>query len=118
LVKAFRATLEEASTADLICHVWDVSHPNRLEHWASVLDTLETIGAESLPRLTVCNQWDRLDERGRAEAKTLMDQMGETGIKLSAKTGEGLDQLLSALAEFVETSQEESGPGSAPSPDF
>lgn len=96
LVAAFRGTLEETIQADLLLHVVDINNPNRDDQIAEVNKVLTEIGAESIPQILVFNKIDLLgvapdierDEYGRIAA-----------VRLSAKTGEGLDQLRAALAE-------------------
>ena len=61
LVDAFRATLEEVLSADLLLHVVDASNPQKDECCRKVIEVLEEIGAEKLPRLTVYNKIDSLE---------------------------------------------------------
>ncbi len=85
LVEAFKATLEELSYADLLLHVIDASNPNYREQ-AEVVNALITeLGAEKTPRIEVYNKCDK------AGADELFID-GE-GVKVSAITGEGLDEL-------------------------
>ena len=89
LVDAFKATLEELEYADLLLHVIDISNP----HWqeqAQIVDSLiRELGAEATPCLRLYNKSDLFwgDVRPR----------GEDAVNLSAKTGEGLDELLRAI---------------------
>ncbi len=85
LVEAFKATLEELSYADLLLHVIDASNPNYREQ-AEVVNALITeLGAEKTPRIEVYN---KCDKAGADELFTDSD-----AVKVSAKTGEGLDEL-------------------------
>ena len=52
LVAAFQATLEEIAQADLLLHVVDISHPNALDQFQSVQETLKEIGAGHIPQVT------------------------------------------------------------------
>ncbi len=97
LVAAFRATLEEAADADLLLHVIDASHPDRERMIAAVMRVLESVGALAVPRLEVYNKIDQLpgDERAALER-------AEPGrLCISARTGEGVEALLDAVAAGV-----------------
>lgn len=97
LVAAFHATLEEIREAALLLHVVDASDPERQEYVAQVERVLEEIGAEQVPRLLIFNKIDRIQEAARCER----DQDGRIArIWLSAHTGEGLEFVRAALAEY------------------
>ncbi len=99
LVEAFRATLEEVCEAALILHVVDASPPHRCEQEAQVEKVLAEIGAQDKPRLLVLNKIDLLgtaDRRAVLEAERNGRPEG-TVVAVSAKTGEGLPELLEAL---------------------
>lgn len=102
LVKAFRATLEEAATADLLLHVWDISHPDRLRHLEAVQDVLSLMQAEmgvsDQPMWTVCNKIDQLPH-WQAELDQLAPYLDHP-VPVSARTGEGVPELLVQLARF------------------
>ncbi len=107
LIKAFRATLEEAASADLLWHVWDISHPERLKQMESVqavLTTLwEELGIEPPPMWTVCNKIDRWQALS-AEEQAMLEAAAQTPIfPISAKTGEGISELLSAARHFLQS---------------
>src|SRR5512140_1892254 len=70
LVAAFRATLEEIIEADLLLHVVDISHPNALNQFQSVQDTLDEIGAGRIPEVTALNKIDRLTKPEAARNTT------------------------------------------------
>jgi GTP-binding protein HflX len=93
LVAAFRATLEELQTADMLLHVVDASHPAAEEHMAAVDAMLAELGVADRPRLLVLNKIDRLD--GRQVVERLLEARG--GVAVSAHTGEGLDRLRTAI---------------------
>lgn len=59
LIYAFRSTLEEAVSADLLVHVWDVADAHALPHWESVRETLLTLKPDPLPEILVCNKIDK-----------------------------------------------------------
>ena len=104
LIQAFRATLEEAASADLLWHVWDVSHPERQKQADSVHEVLNTLFEElSLtppPIWTLCNKIDRLaDPEPELAAISSPD---ETRLfPISALTGEGIPALLEAARQFL-----------------
>ena len=102
LVNAFAATLEETKLADLILHVVDAHAPEEeLEQMTrAVDDVLEEIGAGEGPRLLVLNKADLLDEDRRHELAFRHPE----GLLVSAVTGEGLEELGSAIADSFERS--------------
>lgn len=61
LVAAFRATLEEIAEADLLLHIVDSSHPDAVQQWRSVMNTLKDLKADAIPMITVLNKIDRID---------------------------------------------------------
>jgi len=93
LVAAFKATLEELEDAQLLLHVVDVSHPHAREHMSAVYRVLEDLGLEDRPALTVMNKIDRLEEPNGL----LRELQAEGGVGVSARTGEGLDSLLTRI---------------------
>lgn len=99
LVAAFRATLEETIHADLLLHVVDASSPARLEQIAQVNQVLEEIGADHIPQLMVWNKIDLADLEPGIE-RNEYDKIQR--IFLSAKTGQGMNELRVALCEFAE----------------
>jgi GTP-binding protein HflX len=102
LVAAFRATLEEVLTADLILHVRDISHAQTAEQSEDVLAILESLGVEDdRPMLEVWNKVDLLSESERDEHE-LLAQSGENICLLSAVTGEGVRELLEHVTLYLE----------------
>ena len=89
LVDAFKATLEELEYADLLLHVIDISNPEWQEQAAIVDDLIRELGAERTPCLRVYNKSDLFWGDVRPH--------GEDVVNISAKTGEGLDELLRAI---------------------
>jgi GTP-binding protein HflX len=98
LVEAFKSTLEEVRTADLLLHVVDASSPARDAHVAVVEDVLAEIGAEERPVRLVWNKLDRLDED---ERRALAHASSGPGVLVSAATGEGIDALVAAIDEAL-----------------
>jgi GTP-binding protein HflX len=97
LVEGFAATLEETLVADLVLHVADASAPvERLDEMvASVEGVLHEIGADDLPVELVLNKIDAVDSLGR---RRLANRFPGS-LQISARTGEGLDELRARLAE-------------------
>ena len=89
LVDAFKATLEELEYADMLLHVIDISNPEWQEQAAIVDDLIRELGAEQTPCLRVYNKSDLFWGDIRPH--------GEDAVNISAKTGEGLDELLRAI---------------------
>ena len=96
LVAAFQSTLTEARAATLLLHVVDASNARRAEQIAQVDSVLEEIGAAQIPQLIVYNKIDRLEIAPRIER----DAEGRAqAVWICAQRAEGLDLLLSAVAE-------------------
>ena len=89
LVEAFKATLEELEYADLLLHVIDASNPEWQEQARIVDELIRELGAETIPCIRVYNKSDLAFAFQR-------DKEGDA-VNVSAKTGEGLDRLLSAI---------------------
>ena len=89
LVDAFRATLEELEYADLLLHVIDSSDPNREEH-IEVVDRL--IGKLAKPGTKVLRCYNKADLVSAEDIP-----IGEDVVKMSAATGMGMEELLSAI---------------------
>ncbi len=99
LVAAFRATLEETIHADVLLHVVDSSSDVRAEQVAQVNRVLAEIGAADIPQILVWNKIDLAGERG-PEPGLDRDEYGKIArVRLSAKSGLGLEYLRQALAE-------------------
>ena len=95
LVEAFKATLEELAYADLILHVIDASNPEWREQADVVESLIRQLGAEQTPRVEVFNKSDVYVGDIRPH--------GEDIVSISAKTGEGLDQLLAMIGKRLDT---------------
>ncbi len=96
LVAAFHATLEETASADLLLHVVDSASVDRDAQIEAVNDVLEEIGAAQVPQILV---WNKIDATG-VEPAVERDAYGKiTRVRVSARTGAGLDLLRQALAE-------------------
>lgn len=107
LVAAFRATLEEVTGADIICHVRDMANEAAGAQKAQVLGILEDLGiiAEKggpsrIPILEVWNKWDAVEHDRRAELEPLAAAAGDVAV-VSALTGEGVGDLLDRLGRLL-----------------
>jgi len=98
LVAAFRATLEETLSANLVVHVIDGADPDRLRHQQVVEEVLEDIGARDLPCLKVFNKADISDHAPGLERNA---EGRVTAVWLSAQTGAGMDALAAAITELT-----------------
>ena len=95
LVEAFKATLEELSYADLLLHVIDASNPLWREQAAVVEQLIVELGAEQTPRIDVFNKCDRF-------TGDILPH-GADIVSISAKTGQGLDELLKKIGGRLDT---------------
>jgi len=93
LVAAFRATLEEVASADLLLHVIDASSPERDRHIAAVHTVLAEVGADRVPSIDVFNKCDAISDTERSRVHALYPG----ALCVSAKTGEGRDDLIAAM---------------------
>jgi GTP-binding protein HflX len=108
LIAAFRATLEEVQSANLIVHVRDMAHPDREAQKEDVEDVLQSLGLAdegAPPRIEAWNKIDLLsaEERGRLieEAKRQQD-----AVPISALEGTGFDALRECMAEKLRSGEE------------
>ena len=90
LVEAFRSTLEEAAQSDIILNVCDASSDEARTHMQVTTDLLESLGCGDTPIITVLNKCDLLDE-------TMLAQDFKACVRISAKNGTGIDELLNAI---------------------
>ena len=96
LIEAFRSTLEEAKYADIILHVVDVSNPQVEKQMYVVYETLADLGIAGKTIITLFNKQDRMDN-----PVNIRDFKADKTLKISAKTGEGLEQLKETLDEVL-----------------
>jgi len=96
LVAAFHATLEETASADLLLHVVDSSSPDREQQIAAVNAVLKEIGAADVPQIVV---WNKIDATGADPGVERGDYDKILRVRLSARTGAGVELLRQALAE-------------------
>lgn len=96
LIEAFRSTLEEAKYADIILHVVDASNPQMDEQMFVVYETLQRLEVMNKPVITAFNKMDRV-----GEAITVRDFQADKIVQISAKSGENLEQLFTAVEEIL-----------------
>jgi GTP-binding protein HflX len=92
LITSFRATLEEVERAEVLLHVRDATSPVSDEQKAQVQQVLAELGIGKARIIEVWNKSDLLDADARAELET-----GDHALLVSAKTGEGISELLAAV---------------------
>src|SRR5450830_1695139 len=97
LVEAFRSTLEEVAEADLILHVVDVSHPDPEGQIAAVRAVFSEVDARKVPEIIVLNKADAADPFVVERLK----QREPRHVVVSARTGEGIPELLKAISEGI-----------------
>ena len=107
LVAAFRATLEEVTAADVICHVRDISNPSAEAQKAQVLRVLTDLGVidgevgnSTIPILEVWNKWDLLDSEQATQLREIAESSDDV-VTLSAISGEGVEKFLSKLGDML-----------------
>ena len=99
LVEAFKSTLEEAVYADIILHVVDCSNPAMDSQMHVVYETLEKLGVGDKPIITAFNKIDK------AEPQILRDFKADKTVRISAKHGNGLKDLLNAIEDVLKESK-------------
>ncbi len=93
LVEAFKSTLEEAATADVILHICDAFSEDIDNQSKVTKDLLADMGCEGIPVVTVLNKCDLLPDEAYANL--------QGAVRISAKEGRGLDKLLLAIQEAL-----------------
>lgn len=101
LIDAFRSTLEEAKYADIILHVVDASNPQMEKQMHIVYETLRELEVTGQKIVTAFNKTDRIQEEGEGNPYPLHDFKADRTIHISAKTGDGLDELKEILEEIL-----------------
>lgn len=96
LIEAFRSTLEEARYSDLILHVVDASNDNADIRMAVVYETLQRLDVSGRKVITAMNKQDLV-----ASEVIRKDLQAERVVKISAKTGDGIPDLLNAISEVL-----------------
>ncbi len=96
LIAAFHATLEEIAEADLLLHVVDISHPNALNQYQAVQETLNEIDAGHIPMITALNKADLLNH---PENAIEVLKAFPKAVSISAREGTGIKDLLHLIRE-------------------
>ena len=97
LVEAFRSTLEEVKDSDVIVHVVDAAHPDPASQIATVRDVIGEVDARSIPEIIVFNKSDLADD----DQRLVLRGLEPTGVFVSARTGEGVEELQERIAELI-----------------
>lgn len=92
LVEAFKSTLEQAATADILLNICDASSPEAGEHLRVTEELLRSLGVGERPVIPVLNKWDAVEDPERALHLT-------GAVRISALNGDGIDRLLEAVEE-------------------
>ena len=90
LVEAFRSTLEEAACADIIIHVSDISDPEAADKTRTTQEILAELGCGEIPVINVLNKSDLVEYDIPED---------DTTVKISAKSGEGIERMLNLIAK-------------------
>lgn len=96
LIQAFRSTLEEAKYADAILHVVDCSNQDMDAQMHTVYDTLQKLEVGDKPIVTAFNKIDQYEM-----AETLKDLRADKTVRISAKYGDGIDEMLTTLSDVL-----------------
>lgn len=96
LIEAFRSTLEEAKYADIILHVVDASNPQVDEQMYIVYETLTNLEVKNKPIITAFNKQDKIEGN-----PILRDFKADHIVRISAKTGAGLDELQAIIEDVL-----------------
>jgi GTP-binding protein HflX len=99
LVEAFKSTLEEAKYADYIIHVVDASNPQAEVQMQVVYETLRELGAEGKKVITLFNKMDLAADR------SIRDSRADYVLRISARTGEGLDEFKALMERILSEDQ-------------
>lgn len=100
LINAFRSTLEEAKYADIILHVVDASNRAVVRQMETVYETLNNLGVKDKVFITAFNKQDKI-----VEDVTLKDTLADYTVKISAKQGDGLADLLEIIEKILKESK-------------
>ena len=98
LVEAFNATLEEAALSDFLIHVLDASEAEVMEFYNTTMRVLADLGADTKQMLVVFNKVDKVEDPYAIPA---LRRHFPDAVFVSVQTGEGMDELVERIAEFV-----------------
>ena len=96
LIEAFKSTLEEARYSDIILHVVDCSNPQMDAQIHTVYETLRKLEIQDKIIVTVFNKTDKLETE-----ETLRDINSDYQVRISAKTGDGIDALMNTMETIL-----------------
>lgn len=97
LVEAFRSTFEEVTMSDVIVHVVDASHEDPAQQIKTVRDVVGEVDARNIPEIIVFNKADLIDN----DQQILLRGLEPNAIFVSAKTGEGIEELQQLIADTI-----------------
>ena len=97
LVEAFRSTLEEVGSADVIVHVVDASHPDPGAQLATVRAVISEVGASDIPEIVIFNKVDIVDSGMVLQLRGVESD----ALFVSAYTGEGIQALLARIDDVL-----------------
>lgn len=100
LIQAFRSTLEEAKYADVILHVVDSVNPDLEAQMYTVYDTLRRLEIEDKKIVTAFNKIDLSEQ-----PSILKDLHADRTVRISAKKGQGIEEMLDALVDVLKEGQ-------------
>ena len=108
LIAAFRATLEEVASADLLVHVRNMAHPDREAQREDVNDVLATLGLTEEGAPPRIEAWNKIDLLADEERERLFEEARrrEDVVPISAVSGERLDELRERLAEKLRSGEQ------------
>jgi GTP-binding protein HflX len=108
LIAAFRATLEEVASADLLVHVRDIAHPDRDAQRDDVDDVLGSLGLAEEGAPPRIEAWNKVDLLSRQERDVLFEDAGrrEDVVPISAANGDGLETLRERMAEKLRSGEQ------------
>src|SRR5213075_2111909 len=108
LIAAFRATLEEVASADLLIHVRDMAHPDHEAQRDDVEDVLKSLGLAEEGAPPRIEAWNKVDLLSGEERDRLFEEARrrEDVVPISAVTGDGLDDLRECMAEKLRNGEQ------------
>jgi GTPase len=108
LIAAFRATLEEVASADLLVHVRDMAHPDREAQREDVDDVLQSLGLAEEGAPPRIEAWNKIDLLSGEDWQRLFEEANrrDSVVPISAITGEGLDMLRDRMAEALRSEEQ------------
>lgn len=108
LIAAFRATLEEVASADLLVHVRNMAHPDSEAQREDVDDVLASLGLADEGAPPRIEAWNKIDLLSEAERQRLIEEgtRRDDAVPISAVTGEGLNELREVIAGRLRQGEE------------